>query len=924
ADVAISDVDVHVIDGDLPGLIAAVPPTGLNVVEGSATVVGTYMLALTTAPASGETVTVTLISTDTRLRFSGPLVFDSADWSTPQTVTITAIDDGIVEGENIDTITATVTSSEPSGGVYSNGVVDNPTEQINVYDGDSGGVLVLPSTGTLVVGPAGNSYTIQLTRAPAAGDTVTVTILSDGKTLVSSADSRFSATGGANGLPSVTFDASDWNVPITIDVTANPNAPAVVGTQPVQVFPAEPQTTSGIYGPLVIEGDETTPRSLVAAVILPSEIDAPLPPPPPAQSDSSKVDTLNVFDDGSAAPYDGHLGAITAQELASLQTLYAPSLAAGLQQSQFGEIDGLGMGGAVTFNRGPVSGLTFAGGITYHNVDVVDVMLGSRAPSAATESTFTVSATVQNTITVIQGGGGYKKLVATGGGGYFSPLILLGNTTQDGSFYDSTTGAITGEARVYQDPGKSVIDASLDPNGVIIYGGVGDSQIYGGGGGDQIFGGSGADIIEAGSGNDIIHADDGINLDLTHTIAQDIAGNLNALQAVSDPSPTDTPQAYPDRDPLLATSDQIYAGIGHDIIILDHGVVDQLDNPITGTGGVIDAYTVDPITFGLSSVFGAYNGTAVVLAGSGQQTIDLGHTKNSNVIVKNGYVYFAGPDSWVGKLAKVGSTDAGAGGRDTIVTGDGNDVIVAGTGFDRITGGDGNKIVLGDDGQITWKGGALTEIVSQDPNVSLNSADANTITLGNGNDVVFGGSGANTITLGTGHDIVVGANGELDFAAGAPATLQSIFPGQGGPNVITVGGADGVVIGGPGQNTIVVGPGAVGASNAVVFGVGSASFDASTGLWSVVSPAPAPATGTGVVAPPTVITSLAPPATPSLTTTIKPATHHKHKRHKPKRKHRKPSRHHHKPHRSKHRGKPRSHRHGHSAHGRSHPRRRTH
>ncbi|MGH2928356.1 MAG: hypothetical protein ACRDL8_09150, partial [Solirubrobacteraceae bacterium] len=198
ADVAISDVDVHVIDGDLPGLIAGVPPTGLNVVEGSSSVVGSYTLALTTAPAPGETVTVMISSADPRLLFTtslstaattGELQFTLSNWNVAQTVTITAVDDGAVEGEKIDTITATVTSSEPSGGVYSNGVVDNPTEQINVYDGDSGGVLVLPSTGTLVVGPGHpGSYTIQLTRAPATGDSVTVTILSDGKTLVSSAD----------------------------------------------------------------------------------------------------------------------------------------------------------------------------------------------------------------------------------------------------------------------------------------------------------------------------------------------------------------------------------------------------------------------------------------------------------------------------------------------------------------------------------------------------------------------------------------------------------------------------------------------------------------------------------------------------------------------------------------------------------------
>ena len=288
------------------------------------------------------------------------------------------------------------------------------------------------------------------------------------------------------------------------------------------------------------------------------------------------------------------------------------------------------MGGAVTITKGVTSPLTFAGGITYHDVDVINVMLGSSSNSVATEGVFTVTSTVLNTITVVQGGGGYKKLVATGGGGPNSPLILLGDTTQNGSFYNSTTADLTGEARVYLDPGKSVIDASLDPNGVIIYGGVGNSTITGGGGGDQIFGGSGDDVITAGSGNDLIHADDGINLDLSHTLAQDVAQNLAALIVANGAIGTSSPTA----DPLNATSDQIFAGVGHDIIILDHGVIDQLSNPITGTNGVIDAYTVNPTTFGLSTVTGANNGSAIVLAGTGQQTINLGHTSQPNVILK--------------------------------------------------------------------------------------------------------------------------------------------------------------------------------------------------------------------------------------------------------------------------------------------------
>ena len=290
------------------------------------------------------------------------------------------------------------------------------------------------------------------------------------------------------------------------------------------------------------------------------------------------------------------------------------------------------MSGSTTFSgqEAPKSGaVTYDGGIAYRDIDVINVMLGQG------NDNFTVTGTVPNTITMIQGGGGDNTITATGGGGYNSPLLLFASTTQNGSYYDATTASISAYIEAVEQgttlpsvlpmayeftdlptgSAHSVLDASLDANSVIMYGGAGSTYIYGGGNGDQIAGGSGNDEIYAGSGNDLIHGDDGFNVNLTSPLAEIIADNLSALIVTHDPSPTDSPTG----DPLLPTSDQIYAGLGHDIIFLDHGVVDQLNDPITGTGGVLDAYTTDPIAFGLSAVYGSAGGTAIVLAGSGRR-----------------------------------------------------------------------------------------------------------------------------------------------------------------------------------------------------------------------------------------------------------------------------------------------------------------
>jgi len=76
------------------------------------------------------------------------------------------------------------------------------------------------------------------------------------------------------------------------------------------VFPAQPHSLAGIFGPLLIEGDSTAPRELHQGVHLPTEVDIALPTPPAAQSDATKHDTLNVFADGVVADQTGHLGAI--------------------------------------------------------------------------------------------------------------------------------------------------------------------------------------------------------------------------------------------------------------------------------------------------------------------------------------------------------------------------------------------------------------------------------------------------------------------------------------------------------------------------------------------------------------------------------------------------------------------------------------
>ncbi|MGH3260560.1 MAG: hypothetical protein ACRDNS_01055, partial [Trebonia sp.] len=657
-------------------------------------------------------------------------------------------------------------------------------------------------TATQVLGAGLNIQYTRLVRVEVNGDggSDTYTVLGTAAGAVTQLD------GGISG--SDTFQVAD-------DIVAAVIADDMAGV-PVLSDPFSGSHDAGVLaGALVIDGGAVTPPALVSGVRLATELDVALAVLAAQTPDPDRVATLDVFDDLAAVGQTGSLGQISSGQLGALGVLYAGQALAGLALADFGVIGGLGMSGAQSLVLGrslSPSALAFDGGIVYGSVDIVDVLLG------AGDDTFTVSATPPGSITVVQGGGGSNHLNATGGGGPNSPLALFASTSQDGSYYSSTPSDLNGWARRFTYPPVSagVLDASRDGNSVILYGGRGNATIIGGAGGDQVAGGSGNDVIYAGQGNDIIHANDGFNIDLTHTLAYDLAHGLG-LSVADQPSLSD----LPDGDPLASGSDLIYGGSGNDIVIMGHGVVDQDANPLTGTSYVHDAYTTHPEDYGSSSFYGQPGGSAVVLAGSGDQTIDAGHTSHANVIVKNGYVDFTVDDGWIGHLKAVGSTDPGSHGRDKITVGDGNDVIVAGPGNDQITGGNGDKIVLGDDGEVKWAAGVLSEVVSMDPAVSsLSTAAGNLITLGNGNDIVFGGSGYNTIALGAGADIVAGADADLLFdSLGQPASLTSVFSSYGGDDVISATGTGGVIIAGPGHGTL-----SAPAGYALLDGAGGAAY----------------------------------------------------------------------------------------------------
>ena len=197
----VADVSVSNTDNDTTG-ITVTPTSGLTTTEaGGGT--ATFTVVLASEPTAN--VTVGLSSSDTTEGTVSPasLTFTAANWSTPQTVTVTGVNDAVDDGDQSYTIvTAAATSSDATySGLNAADVsvsdTDNDTAGITVdadlrADDDRGG------GGTA-------TFTVVLASEPTANVTVGL----------SSSDT----TEGTVSPASLTFTAANWSTPQTVTVT---------------------------------------------------------------------------------------------------------------------------------------------------------------------------------------------------------------------------------------------------------------------------------------------------------------------------------------------------------------------------------------------------------------------------------------------------------------------------------------------------------------------------------------------------------------------------------------------------------------------------------------------------------------------------------------------------------------------------------
>jgi Ca2+-binding RTX toxin-like protein len=747
----INNVKVTVNDNDQADIILT--STGVvSVTEGGTS--ETFNVRLATRPAVGEVVTVSLGevtpagSVSQLILGSSTLTFNHLNWDLMQSFTVAAIDDGDVENVYRAGIELTA-SSRVAGSDYNHVAAANAT--VMVVDNDSGAIIVTQSSGnTIVTATQTDDYSLVLSKKPTAD--VIVNLLNDGQTLFSSSDPRFNSIDNT-----VTFGVNDgdWDKPIVLTLSVNLDYLDDTTGQPVQKAPLQPHTLTDIRGKLIIEGGVPVnkSRALTPAVILATETDSELPVIQINLHENLQTDTLNVFNDGSSEDDHGELTDTT--------------------------LTGLGM--------------TVGQGIEYHNIEVIETLLGTG------DDNFTVANTAKGAITLIHGGGGNDTLTVTNSN-RDGVLILLGDSVQDGSVYDATSLVKTDNGREFTHAGDDIIDASGAGGSVVIYGGAGNDRLTGSQFGDHIAGGSGHDQIYGLGGNDHIYGDSGFNIDSRTRL--DLSTQVLTVVNIAN-SATDNLDTS---DKLSVGNDTIDAGLGDDIVFGDKGVIKQTQgtNRILTTGNVISIANQNLVLGGSDTLTGN-RGNDVLFGGAGSDSIYGGIQSNSSAIFgADNDIIFGDLGSVTlvgGKASVLFSTNITVGANDVIQGNQGDDIIIGGAGADNIQGNAGNDTVLGDNGQLNLVNDVRSELFSTDTTNVTGGND--TISLGSGDDQLIAGVGSDTVFNDSGETVIIADDGRIvSDSSGRYVLARTGSTAIGGNDTVSGGSDRDIIFGGFGNDRL--------------------------------------------------------------------------------------------------------------------------
>ena len=191
--IPVDAVEVYIYDNDTVGLV--ILPLSLTVVEGST---GTYTIKLATEPS--ETVKVNCYGNHADVSLAPEfLTFTPQNWRTPQTVTVSALEDS----DAFTGATAYITHNV-FGGDYGGAYADAVT--LSITEDDTPSITISESSLTINEGGTG-AYSVYLDTEPSGNVTVTINDPTDNTEVTTDP-------------ATLTFRRLNWNVPQTVTITA--------------------------------------------------------------------------------------------------------------------------------------------------------------------------------------------------------------------------------------------------------------------------------------------------------------------------------------------------------------------------------------------------------------------------------------------------------------------------------------------------------------------------------------------------------------------------------------------------------------------------------------------------------------------------------------------------------------------------------
>src|SRR5678815_5182372 len=186
-------------DNDTAG-ITVTPPGPLTTTEAGGT--ATFTVVLNTQPTAAVTIGLSSNNTNEGTVSPASLLFTPLNWQTPQTVTVTGVDDAVVDGPITYTIvTAAAVSTDPNYNTR-----DAADVLVTNTDNDTAGITVAPP-GPLTTTEAGGTatFTVVLNTHPTAAVTIGLSSNNTNEETVSPALQ--------------TFTTGNWQTPQTVTVT---------------------------------------------------------------------------------------------------------------------------------------------------------------------------------------------------------------------------------------------------------------------------------------------------------------------------------------------------------------------------------------------------------------------------------------------------------------------------------------------------------------------------------------------------------------------------------------------------------------------------------------------------------------------------------------------------------------------------------